>query len=120
MTVSSSSSRILSPSVLLKNQRICFLRGDTSRRFLIVCLLLPELKFLFHEPFRRLRRKKRSERPDSPSAGAEEDDNKEAEEVEQRESRQEASRGVAEAEEEMETEDTEVPGSQAPPPPQSG
>lgn len=51
---------------------------------------------------------------DSPSAGAEEDNNKE---VEQREICQEGSKGVAEEDMDMETEDTEVPGSQAPPPP---
>lgn len=75
-------------------------------------LLLPELTLLFNEPLRRLRSKKRSKPADSPSAGAEEDD---SEVVERGESQQEGSRRGVEAGEEMETEDTEVPGSEAPP-----
>lgn len=72
---------------------------------------------LFNESPRRLRSKKRSDPADSPSARAEGDDNEVVEEVEQRESQQEGSTGVAEAGEDMETEDTEVPGSEAHPPP---
>lgn len=90
--------------------------GDFSSLVCLLSLLLPELTLLFNEPLRCLRSKKRSKPANSPTAGAEEDDSEVVEEVERGESQQEGSRRVVEAGEEMETEDTEVPGSEAPPP----
>lgn len=70
---------------------------------------------LFNKPFRRLRNKKWGDAADSPPAGAEEEENEDGEEVEHRESQKEESRSRVGGGEQMETDDCEVPGTEASP-----
>lgn len=74
-----------------------------------------ELTVLFNKPFRRLRNKKWGSAADSPPAGAEEAEKEDVEEVEHRESQKEESRSTVGGGEQMETDDCEVPGTEAPP-----
>lgn len=69
---------------------------------------------LFNKPFRRLRNKKWADAADSPPAGTEEE-KEDGEEVEHRESQKEESRSRVGGGEQMETDDCEVPGTEAPP-----
>lgn len=70
---------------------------------------------LFNKPFRRPRNKKWGNAADSPAARAEEEEKEDGEEVEQSETHKKESRSRVGGGEQMETDDCEVPGTEAPP-----